>query len=91
MREETYTEGTVTISTKEYRDLIIDCTTAEASASEYRSKYWAEQTETKKLHEQINKLTEENKRYSRFISDGLTDKYKMWLFQAETQTNYGEV
>lgn len=51
-------EGTVTISTAEYRDLLTCSVANEKEASEYRSKYWAEQNKTSKLEKSLAELKE---------------------------------
>ena len=51
-------EGTVTISTEEYRDLLKDSVSNEKEASEYRSKYWNEQNKTSKLEKSLAELKE---------------------------------
>ena len=51
-------EGTVTISTEEYRDVLTCAVANEKEASEYRSKYWAEQQKTSKLEKSLAELKE---------------------------------
>ena len=48
--------GKVEIGTDEYRDLIEEKTEAEKNASDYRSRYWEEQSKSKKLDKELNRL-----------------------------------
>lgn len=71
--------GEVKIGTDEYRELIEGKLNAEKEASEYRSKFWGEQSKTKELTERneelqkrVDKLTEfikaSNERYQDYVA-----------------------
>ena len=56
MEEKKYEiNGTVTISTEEYRDLITEKFEAKKDMEDYRSRYWSEQNKTKELTSKVEK------------------------------------
>lgn len=75
-------KGTVTIGTDEYRDLITDCATYKASMEDYRSKFWNEQTKTKKLEEQFAAAKAEAEHLRAFIESKKETRLAFRLFSA---------
>ena len=74
--------GTVTIGTDEYRDLIENCVQNEASASEYRSKYWKEEEEKKKLIVEVADLKTKLDQFNKyFATTNSWDSFNLWLLK----------
>ena len=59
--------GQVTIGTDEYRELIEGKLTAENTADDYRSKYWAEQNKVNALQKQVDALKAKIEKCEKFI------------------------
>lgn len=75
-------QGTVTISTEEYRDLLEDKYDALKSRDFYQSKYWEFETKVKKLEEENKILSIHNEQYKRYIKEsGEQDKMELWLIK----------
>ena len=60
-------QGTVTISTDEYRDLIEERMSAKNELDEYRSKYWSEQSKVSNLEKKLEKLQSDYDKVSEFV------------------------
>lgn len=84
MEEKKYPiDGTVTISAEEYRDLIKESVTNERDASEYRSKFWREESKTKELKEEIEKINQYKEKLMNFIKQD-NERYQAYVrFTAE--------
>lgn len=66
--------GQVTIGTDEYRDLIESTAKAEKEKEFYRDKYWAEQSTTRRLTEELDKLKDKLALIALFFSENSTVK-----------------
>lgn len=77
--------GKVEIGTDEYRDLIEGLARTDAELSSYRSKFWAEQTKTAALTNQIEELTATIDTFNKFIDadDMLKTQWKLFLIQKD--------
>ena len=77
-----YKEGTVCISSQEYRDLVAEAAEAKKDADKYRSENWRKDDEIKKLTEQINTMKQTLDHYCKFLHDQeLTQKYKLFVME----------
>ena len=61
--------GKVEIGTDEYRELIEGKLEAEKDASEYRSKYWAEQSKVSDLNKKVERLNKQLDAWAGFLAD----------------------
>ena len=75
-------EGTVTIGTHEYRDLIKDCITYKNESDNYRSKYWEEQSKVKALEAKLAEANAELDRCRAFIESKKETRIAFKLFVA---------
>ena len=82
--------GQVTIGTDEYRDLIESVAIAEKDKEYYRDKYWAEQTTTRKLSEEVDKLKEKLALVNLFFSENSTIKVDFDNFKIRKQLERDE-
>ena len=80
-RKDYAVQGTVTISTEEYRDLITGKFEAEKSSDDYRRNYWNEQSVTSELKDKVKALEAGQKNYRDFVNSSpeITALYKQWL------------
>ena len=60
-------EGTVTISTEEYRDLLTDKFEMEKDRDSYQSRYWNEQSKTRDLEKKVEELQAQYDKVSEFV------------------------
>lgn len=76
-------EGTVEISSREYRDLIEELATAKAESSKSSSDYWRIRSEKDELKSQLDKVTAELEGFKRFISSDIEigKKYMEFRFK----------
>lgn len=76
-------KGTVTISTEEYRDLIVSAIEQEKEADRYRSQYWEESNKRSKAEEALKPMREKYELLLAFINDSeeRVKDYKFWLAQ----------
>ena len=76
-------KGTVTISTEEYRDLIVSAIEQEKEADRYRSQYWEESSKRSKAEEALKPMREKYELLLTFINDSeeRVKDYKFWLAQ----------
>ena len=81
------TIGTVNIGTDEYRDLIESSINAKNEASEYRSKYWAEQKAKKEVETRLSSVEKELSAYADFIANVPEAKALFGQFRAEKALN----
>lgn len=61
-------QGTVTISTDEYRDLVIERANIKAQLEVKQSEYWKNQSEISELKKRIAILEEESKLYAGYVA-----------------------
>lgn len=81
-RKEYSIVGTVSIGTDEYRDLIEDRLEAQKNAEYYRSKFWEEEANNKKLEVENATLRGELDKYKKFVKDsGEQDKMELWILK----------
>ena len=75
--------GTVTISTEEYRDLIVSAIESEKETDRYRSQYWDESSKRSKAEEALKPMKEKYELLLAFINDSeeRVKDYKFWLAQ----------
>lgn len=83
--------GQVTIGTDEYRDLIEGKLSAEKEASDYRSKFWNEESKTKKLTEKIEKLESVNQQFKDFLSEhtSVKDDFRAFRIRRHSEDEDG--
>lgn len=76
-------KGTVTISTEEYRDLIVSAIEQEKEADSYRSQYWCEHNKVSELEKQLKLSKEKYEFVLAFINDNAerVSEYKAWVAQ----------
>jgi hypothetical protein len=80
--------GRVEIGTDEYRDLIEKSITLEKELSEYRSKYWAEQTKSKDNISRVALLEAKVNEFNSFITDSeLERKFKEYRISKLDEKN----
>ena len=61
-------QGTVTISTEEYKDLVKTVMDKERESNNYRDKYWTEQSKVNDLEKRLNELRAEADIMQAFIA-----------------------
>ncbi len=84
MEEKKYdVQGTVTISTEEYRDLIVSAIEQGKEADKYRSQYWDEVNKRSELETKLKASEERCDTYKKFINadEERFKDYKFWLAQ----------
>lgn len=75
--------GEVKIGTDEYRDLIEAKISAEKELSEFRSKYWSEQSKTSKLEKELEEANAYKSKLMKFIKQD-NERYQAYVrFTAE--------
>jgi hypothetical protein len=77
--------GKVEISTEEYRDLMKAAIENEHQASDYRSKYWSEESKVKDLNEKLGNLEKAISHYRDFVNsnEDIKVEYKLYLKSKE--------
>ena len=78
-------QGTVTISTEEYRDLITEKFNAEKDKSDYQHRYWDIQNIKSELEDKIAALEKGQKNYRDFINSSaeIVEAYKSWMISKQ--------
>lgn len=76
-------KGAVTISTEEYRDLIVSAMEQEKEADRYRSQYWEESRKRGEAEDALKPMREKYELLLAFINDSeeRVKDYKFWLAQ----------
>ena len=80
-------QGTVTISTEEYRDLITEKYEAQKEMEDYRHRYWDEQSKKRELESKVAALEKGQKNYRDFVNSTpeCTALYKQWLINKQEE------
>lgn len=77
-------EGTVQISSREYRDLIEELAEAKADQRKTDSRYWEMSSQVRKAEEQLKKATEELDVYKKFVASSIEISQAFWKFRFES-------
>lgn len=76
-------QGVATIGTDEYRDLIESSIKNEAEANDYRSRLWREESKTRNLQEELDKMSQYKDKLMTFIKQD-NERYQAYVrFTAE--------
>lgn len=86
-KEKTYTSYQISISSEEYRDLIIESEKNRHDADDYRSKYWAEQNDRKKAQADLEKLKADYDKLSAFVTSSTEISALFKAYMAEDALN----
>lgn len=74
--------GAVTISTEEYRGLIVEGLNSKHEADDYRSKFWKEQDKVKELEKKVEALQKATLRSQKFLNERqLLQEYELYLIR----------
>ena len=82
--EKNYPEGQVTLSTREYRDLITECIENKKDYENYRSNVWELEKQTDKTEDVNKKLKTQVEGLMYYLKEkNLETSYKVWLMEQQ--------